>query len=73
MDYLNPGFIAASGLVSLVGFCLFLYGKRRSSAAQILGGLALMIFPIFVPKIPLMLGIAAGLLGLVWLASRQGW
>ena len=73
MDLPSPGFLVASGLIGTVGFALLIYGKRRRSSVQMLGGVVLMIFPYFVANVPAMVGIAVGIFGLTWLATRQGW
>lgn len=65
--------LAAGFLVSGVGFVLFSYGRKMGRAPHVLGGLVLMVFPYFVPGVWLMLGIAAVLSGLVYLATRAGY
>lgn len=63
-----------SGLiVSSVGFVLFQYGRKMSRAPHVLAGLALLVFPYFVPGVLLMFGIAALLCGLLWLVVRLGY
>jgi hypothetical protein len=69
---LSPGYLVASMLVSTVGFGLFLYGKKQTRAPQLVTGLALMIYPVFVASVAWMVGIAAALIGALWLATRHG-
>jgi hypothetical protein len=64
--------LIASLLVSAVGFVVFGYGKRQQRVPQVVVGLALMVFPYFVPNVPVMASIAAVLLGGLWLAIRFG-
>jgi ABC-type uncharacterized transport system permease subunit len=64
--------IFVSVLIGLVGFALLAYGKKQSRAPQILAGLALMIFPYFVPNILLMVLIAVALVGLMALVIKLG-
>jgi hypothetical protein len=64
--------LVASLIVSSVGFVVFGYGKRQQRVPQIVVGLVLMAFPYFVPSVPVMAGIAAALLGGLWLAIRFG-
>jgi hypothetical protein len=62
----------ASVLVGSIGLGLFVYGKRQRRVPHLLTGLVLMIYPYFVPSVALMLVIAAGLLGLLYLAKYLG-
>jgi hypothetical protein len=60
-------------IVSSVGFVLFQYGRKMSRAPHVAAGLALLVFPYFVPGVLLMFGIAAVLCGLLLLAVRAGY
>jgi hypothetical protein len=71
MDLEASSFIA-SLIVSSIGFVVFVYGKRQQRVPQMVIGLLLMGFPYLVPSVPLMAGIAAVLLGGLWLATRFG-
>ncbi len=51
---------------------LFVYGKKQGRIPQLLAGLAFMVYPYFVDSLWLMVGIAALLLGGLWLAIRWG-
>jgi hypothetical protein len=73
VDLFEPAPLIASFLIGTVGLALVIYGKRMSRFPHLLAGLALMIYPYFVPRLPFMIGIAAGILGLTWLATRLGW
>lgn len=64
--------LLASLLVSSIGFVAFAYGKKQSRLPQMLVGLALMGFPYFVTSVGVMLGIAAGLLGLLVVLVKVG-
>jgi hypothetical protein len=70
---LDPGSIVASFLIGTVGLGLFLYGKKQRRGPQLAVGLALMGFPYFVPSAWVMVGIAAGLIGLLWVAVKRDW
>ena len=63
----------ASLFVSTVGFAFFIYGKKQQRLPHLIGGIALMIFPYFVSRALPVVGIAAGIIGAVWLAVQQGW
>jgi len=69
---IEAGSLIASLIVSSIGFVVFGYGKRLQRVPQMIVGLGLMAFPYFVPGVPLMAGIAAVLLGGLWLAVRLG-
>ncbi len=64
--------LLGSVLVGSVGLGLFVYGKRQRRVPHALTGVALMVYPYFVPNLALMLVIAAALLGLLYLASYLG-
>lgn len=70
---MDPGSLAASLVVSSIGLVAFMYGKKQERLPQVICGLLLMVFPYFVPSVPLMIGIAAALLGALWLALRFDW
>lgn len=72
MDF-DPNYLLASLLVGSAGFVSFVYGRKQSRLPQMLAGVALMGFPYFVSSVPLMLGIGAGLLGLLALALKLGY
>jgi hypothetical protein len=69
---LEAGSLIASLIVSSIGLVVFGDGKRRQRLPQVVVGLVLMGFPYLVPSVPLMAGIAAVLLGGLWLATRFG-
>lgn len=58
--------------ISSVGFVFFMYGKRQARLPQMLAGVALMAFPYFVTNLLAMGLVAAGIVGLFWLAIRLG-
>lgn len=69
---MESGSLIASLVVSGIGFVVFGYGRRLERLPQVIIGLVLMGFPYLVPNVPLMAGIAGGLLILLWLAVRFG-
>lgn len=69
---LNANALLASLFIGSVGFVSFAYGKKQRRLPQMLVGFALMAFPYFVSSVPLMFGIAAGLLVALWLMIRFG-
>jgi hypothetical protein len=62
----------ASVVVGSIGLGLFVYGKRQRRVPHGIVGVALMVYPYFVPSVALMLVIACALLGLLYLATYLG-
>ena len=69
---LDGNALLASLFISSIGFVSFAYGKRQRRLPQMLVGFALMAFPYFVGNVLWMFGIAALLLGALWLLIRLG-
>jgi hypothetical protein len=70
---LDPSSLFASVVIGLVGFGIFLYGKKQRRAPQLVAGLAMMVYPYFVPGAAWMIAIAVALAGALWLAVKLGW
>lgn len=70
---LDMSTLAAGFAVSGVGFVLFSYGRKQGRGPHVIVGLALLVFPYFVPNVGWMLGIAGLLCGLLYLATRAGY
>lgn len=69
----DPGTLFVSFMTSLVGFALFTYGRKQARPPQLIGGLALMIYPYFVGSIAGLLVVGGLISALVWTAVRLGW
>lgn len=69
---LSAGPLIASLLIGSLGLGLFLYGKKAERMPQLVTGLTLMVFPYFVPGVLWMVAIAAGVIGALVLAVRNG-
>lgn len=69
---LDAGTLIAGFVVSGVGFVLFNYGRKMGRPPHVIVGLVLMVFPYFVPSVPLMVAIAAVLCGGLYWATRNG-
>jgi hypothetical protein len=69
---LDANAILLSMLIGTVGFGFFLYGKKQRRIPQIVGGIAMMVYPYFIPDLILMGGIALVVLAGMWLAVRMG-
>lgn len=52
---------------------LFTYGKKQERYPQVAVGVALMVYPYFVPNLIANLLVGAGIVGALWIAIRQGW
>ena len=70
MDF-DANSIFASILISGIGFVLLVYGKRQSRVPHMAVGLALLVYTYFVSNLALMFGIAAVLLGLLWVLVKK--
>jgi len=73
MPSIDPGLLFLSLVTGGIGFVLFVYGKKQERWPQLAGGIALMVYPYFVPTITLNLLIGAAILAAVWIAIRQGY
>ena len=69
---MTTGWLLAGLLVSSVGMGLFLYGKKQTRLPQVVGGLAMMVYPGFVASPLVVLALGGVLVGGVWLAVRSG-
>ncbi len=58
---LSPGMLAASLVLSTVGFGLFLYGKKQVRLPQLLVGIAMMVCPYFVSSAALLWSLGGAL------------
>ncbi len=69
---LSAGGLFAGMVVSTIGLGLFCYGKKASRLPQLLTGLALMGYPMFVLSPTPMLALGAALLATLWISLRMG-
>ena len=60
-------------LTSAVGFALFKYGRKQERLPQVIGGLALMLYPYFFSTFAGLVTGGALICAGVWLAIRLGW
>jgi hypothetical protein len=73
MPSIDPGLLFLSLVTGGIGFVLFIYGKKQERWPQLAGGIALMVYPYFVPTLALSLLIGAAIIAAVWIAIRQGY
>lgn len=71
--HVDAGWLFASLIVSAIGFVLLHYGRKMARIPHLLAGLALLIYPYFVPGVAATLIIAGGVLAVLGLAVRLGW
>ena len=64
--------LIVSLLVGLVGFALFVYGKKQRRMPHMGVGVVLMVYPYFVSGVLLNIAIFAGLIGLLWFLVQRG-
>lgn len=69
---MDPGALMASLIVGLFGSAVFIYGKKQSRLPHMLAGVVLTIFPFFITNPLFVVGIAACVLLLLFLAVRYG-
>jgi len=69
---ISPAALLVSLVVSTIGMSLFIYGKKQFRVPQLVTGILLMVYPLFVTGASVMLGIGTMLLGGMWLALRSG-
>ena len=70
---LDPASLIASFIIGSIGLVALMYGKKQSRFPQMVIGLALIVYPYFVPNVWIMIGIAVALVGALWGAVRLGW
>lgn len=70
IDLSGPTLIAGL-LVSTIGMGLFLYGKKATRFPQLLTGLALMGFPMFVHGATAIVAVGASLVAGLWVYVRM--
>ncbi len=62
----------ASFVIGTVGLALLIYGKKQLRLPHFAVGLAMLIYPYFIPSAGVMVGIAAALVGLLALLVKLG-
>lgn len=71
LDLTLPAFdiwqFVVAGAFSLIGLAAFIYGRRQARFGCLLGGIALMIYPFFVPSVLLMVVIGCAIIAAMWL------
>jgi len=68
---LEPGPFLASLVLGGIGFVLFNYGRKMGRWPHLVAGIALMIYPYFVPLVPMLI-IGGALLAVLAVGVRLG-
>jgi hypothetical protein len=70
---LDANWLIVSLIPSGIGFVLFVYGKKQQRWPQLVGGIAMMVYPYFTPTITSMLIIGMMIGAAVYWAVREDW
>jgi hypothetical protein len=70
---LDPAWVLVSLAISGVGFVLFGYGRKMRRWPQGIAGVAMLVYPYFIPSPIVMALIGVGIGALTWLAVFLGW
>jgi hypothetical protein len=68
----NAGWLFASLIISGIGFVLFSYGRKLARWPQLAAGIAMLVYPYFVPAVVPMLIVGGALLAAMTLAVYLG-
>jgi hypothetical protein len=69
----DPTILIVSMIPSGIGFVLFTYGKKMHRLPQLLGGIAMMVYPYFTPTLATMASVGTLICALVWFAVQLDW
>jgi hypothetical protein len=72
MHFPSGGSLFASLIISSIGFVLMSYGRKLARPPQLVAGLALLIYPYFVPSVIPMVAVAAAVVAGMWVAVYLG-
>ena len=69
-NFLNPTWMVLSSFISLIGFAVFVYGRKQRMIVPSLVGVAMMAYPYFVSSAFGLLAIGALLIGGLFIGVR---
>jgi hypothetical protein len=69
----DPTLLLVSLVPSGIGFVLFTYGKKMDRLPQLVGGIALMVYPYFTPTMTSMISVGVLICAAVWAAVQFDW
>lgn len=70
---LDPTWLFVSLIPSAVGFALFMYGKKQARWPQLVGGIALMVYPLFTGTVGGLVGVGLAIGAATYYAVYAGW
>ena len=70
---LDPTWLFLSLIPGGIGFVMFVYGKKQGRWPQLVGGIALMVYPYFTDGAISLLAVGAVICVAVWVLVRGGW
>ena len=70
---IDPTILILSLIPSAIGFVLFAYGKKMHRLPQLVGGIALMVYPYFTPTVTTMISVGTLICAAVWFAVQLDW
>jgi hypothetical protein len=66
----SPAALFGSLIFGVIGFAAFMYGKKSALIVPMILGVALMVYPYFVPETWLIYAIGCGLTTAIWFFRR---
>jgi hypothetical protein len=73
LSHYDTAWLFLSLIPSAIGLVLFVYGKKRGLAPQMVAGVLFMVYPIVTPTVTSLLVGGALIGGGLWYALRAGW
>jgi hypothetical protein len=70
---IDPTLLIVSMIPSGIGFVLFTYGRKMHRLPQLVGGIALMIYPYFTPTMTTMISVGTLICAIVWFVVQLDW
>jgi hypothetical protein len=70
MSNLHTAWLLWSGLFSVIGTAVLVYGRRQRRGVPVIVGIALMVYPYFISNVWVLVGIGALLLAGLFYGSR---
>ena len=69
----DPTLLIVSMIPSGIGFVLFTYGRKMHRLPQLVGGIALMVYPYFTPTVTTMISVGLLICAIVWFVVQMDW
>jgi len=66
----DPTVLIVSLIPSGIGFVLFTYGKKMHRTPQLIGGIAMMVYPYFTPTLTSMTSVGILICAIVWFVVK---